>query len=295
MTLDTVAANQPPAQPTTTPLLEALKAEKSAQKDKEAILRNHAHYKDIASNVASAASRKEESKKKAAAAHTQPPKPAEPGTGKRAAKKAAAKASQQQVSGQSNTTTSKNTTQASAASSLPAKPQPSAPAPKPRRERATKNPSSAAPPPANAPSVPPPANSSATGSSDPISPPATSRSDVQPPAAASRRSRPVVGIASRQFEAALSGAVGRTSRRDREKEKDTGAAPVKSPKSSQAQIAATPLAPTILQRDAPAPKILSRPAQPSNDDPSGTPQEDTAGRGQRGRGRGRGGRGARGG
>ena len=46
-----------------TPLLDALKAEKSAQRDKEAIQRNHAHYKDAAH-----ASKKDESKKKAAAA-----------------------------------------------------------------------------------------------------------------------------------------------------------------------------------------------------------------------------------
>jgi len=45
-----------------TPLLDALKAEKSAQRDKEAIQRNHAHYKDAAH-----ASKKDESKKKAGA------------------------------------------------------------------------------------------------------------------------------------------------------------------------------------------------------------------------------------
>ncbi|KAJ8700820.1 hypothetical protein PTI98_003810 [Pleurotus ostreatus] len=55
-----IASTQPAPMPTTTPLLEALKAEKSAAKDREAILRNHAHYKEIAS-------RKEDAKKKAAA------------------------------------------------------------------------------------------------------------------------------------------------------------------------------------------------------------------------------------
>ncbi|TFY75793.1 hypothetical protein EWM64_g8219 [Hericium alpestre] len=49
--------------PTSTPLLEALKAEKSAQKDKEAIQRNHAHYKE-------AAAKKDDVKKKAAPAAT---------------------------------------------------------------------------------------------------------------------------------------------------------------------------------------------------------------------------------
>ena len=55
---------QPAPHPTTTPLLEALKAEKSAQKDKEAILRNHAHYKDPAALAAAAASTKKGDKKK---------------------------------------------------------------------------------------------------------------------------------------------------------------------------------------------------------------------------------------
>ncbi|KAJ8585624.1 hypothetical protein M405DRAFT_865257, partial [Rhizopogon salebrosus TDB-379] len=83
-----IAASQPPAPPMTTPLLEALKAEKSAQKDKETILRNHMHYKDSA---AGNASRKEEVKKKAPPATAAPQKP-EPGPAplSRKAKKAAA-------------------------------------------------------------------------------------------------------------------------------------------------------------------------------------------------------------
>ncbi|CAA7266188.1 unnamed protein product [Cyclocybe aegerita] len=54
-----IASTRPASPPKTTPLLEALKAEKSANKDKEAILRNHAHYNQIM--VPS--SRKEEKKK----------------------------------------------------------------------------------------------------------------------------------------------------------------------------------------------------------------------------------------
>ena len=46
-----------------TPLLDALTAEKSAQLDKEAIQRNHAHHKDAAH-----ASKNDESKNKAATA-----------------------------------------------------------------------------------------------------------------------------------------------------------------------------------------------------------------------------------
>lgn len=56
-----VAAAHPAPPPTTTPLLEALKAEKLAQKDKDTILRSHAHYKESA-----IAAKKEEAKKKVA-------------------------------------------------------------------------------------------------------------------------------------------------------------------------------------------------------------------------------------
>lgn len=42
--LSTVASTQPAPEPKTTPLLEALRADKLAQKDKETILKAHAHY-----------------------------------------------------------------------------------------------------------------------------------------------------------------------------------------------------------------------------------------------------------
>ena len=87
-----VAASQPPPRPTTTPLLEALKAEKSAQKDKEAILRNHAHYKDA---TATTSGKKEDAKKKAVVAAPAPavklPDPPTPSS-KKARKTAAQKA-----------------------------------------------------------------------------------------------------------------------------------------------------------------------------------------------------------
>jgi regulator of nonsense transcripts 3 len=90
-----VASTERPTMPTSTPLLDALKAEKSAQRDKEAIQRNHAHYKDAAQ-----ASKKDDSKKKAAAAAAAAsgtPEAKQGGDltaqlGKRAAKKAAAAA-----------------------------------------------------------------------------------------------------------------------------------------------------------------------------------------------------------
>ena len=43
-----VASAERPAMPTSVPLLNALEVEKSAPRDKEAIERNHPHYKDAA-------------------------------------------------------------------------------------------------------------------------------------------------------------------------------------------------------------------------------------------------------
>src|SRR5260221_6678833 len=88
-----VASTERPAMPTSTPLLDALKAEKSAQRDKEAIQRNHPHYKDAAQ-----ASKKDDSKRKAAAAASGATSEAKQGgdstapLSKRAAKRAAAAA-----------------------------------------------------------------------------------------------------------------------------------------------------------------------------------------------------------
>ncbi len=64
-----VASTERPAMPASTPLLDALEADKSAQRDKEAIQRNHSHYKDAAQ-----APKRDESKKKAAAAESKPRK-----------------------------------------------------------------------------------------------------------------------------------------------------------------------------------------------------------------------------
>jgi regulator of nonsense transcripts 3 len=80
--------------PASTPLLDALKAEKSAQRDKEAIQRNHPHYKDAVQ-----ASKREEFKKKAtatstAAADSKKSSESTAPMGKRAAKRAAAAAAQ---------------------------------------------------------------------------------------------------------------------------------------------------------------------------------------------------------
>ncbi|KAG1900207.1 Smg-4/UPF3 family-domain-containing protein [Suillus fuscotomentosus] len=285
-----IAASQPPAAPKTTPLLEALKAEKSAQKDKEAILRNHAHYKDI--SIASAA-RKEEVKKKAAvpatASQKQPEaKPAPPLS--RKAKKAAAAAAAAQQTGppaQTAQTTPAASKGASAGhANLPAKPPPQAPAvPRQRRSSQTRQ----QVPKVLAASLPP----------KPAVQPAPASAEAAPPAS-SRRGRPVVGLG-RHFEAALNGAVGPSGGKKREK--DAQPAPTREavqkdvpdkPKDTFASSSPSLAVPSILQRGdghAPGnPMIMQRP-QP-NQVPQSPPTADShVGRGgaqRRGRGRGRG-------
>ncbi|GLB39800.1 putative smg-4/UPF3 family protein [Lyophyllum shimeji] len=216
-----IAASQPTPPPKTTPLLEALKAEKTAHKDKEAILRNHAHYKDPA---ILAPPRKEELKKKGAP----PAKPAEPGPGtsKKAAKKQAAAASQAASSSAQKpppapATPAKTPAPANVTPKAPKQPRP----PKPAAQ--TKQPPGGAKP-------APPAPVIATSAALPVAlaaPGAASsaQAGASSPAAAppARRTRPVIGLASRQFEAALNGVgVGapggadRKSRRERERERE---------------------------------------------------------------------------
>ncbi|KAG2159546.1 Smg-4/UPF3 family-domain-containing protein [Suillus bovinus] len=285
-----IAASQPPAAPKTTPLLEALKAEKSAQKDKEAILRNHAHYKDI--SVASTI-RKEEVKKKApapaAASQKQPEvKPAAPLS--RKAKKAAAAAAAAQQSGSPAQTTPtippapKGTSAGHA--NLPAKPPPQAPA-APRQRPASQS-RQQAPKVLAAPLPPKPAVQ-----------PTPASAEVTPPAN-SRRGRPVVGLG-RQFEAALNGAVGPGGGKKREK--DTQPTPAseavqkdvaQKPKDILASSSSSPGVPSILQRGdghhTGNPTIMQRP-QPSHVPESPAATESHISRGgapRRGRGRGRG-------
>ncbi|OCH88706.1 hypothetical protein OBBRIDRAFT_757664, partial [Obba rivulosa] len=172
-TLETlIAATAPPPPPTTTPLLEALKAEKSAQKDKEAILRNHAHYKDhqiLA--AATGAAKKDDSKKKGAAPPSAPAahKSAEQPLSKKAAKKAAAaaKATQQQASTSGLSTPVKPAATPAPQGKQPASVQPSK-APRPPRERPPK------PAPAPAPATPAsePATSASSSGPQPTAAPA---------------------------------------------------------------------------------------------------------------------------
>ncbi len=133
-----VASTQPAPAPTTTPLLEALRAEKSAQKDKEAIQRNHAHYKDpavVGGVVATpGVSRKEDTKKKTAAAPL-PAKPTESQVPKKASRKAtaAAKAAQQEAKLSSSTAAWSKGPQQSTPTQATSKPTPSSPTPKASR------------------------------------------------------------------------------------------------------------------------------------------------------------------
>ncbi|KAG1761120.1 Smg-4/UPF3 family-domain-containing protein [Suillus occidentalis] len=284
------AASQPPAAPKTTPLLEALKAERSAQKDKEAILRNHAHYKDTS---AASTTKKEEVKKRAAAptaaSQKQPEvKPAAPLS--RKAKKAAAAAAAAQQSGSPALTAQTTPQPAKCASAghanLPAKPPPQAPA-TPRQRRSSQSRQQA--PKLLAAPLPP----------KPVVQPTPASAEATPPVS-SRRGRPVIGLG-RHFEAALNGAVGPSGGKKREK--DTQSAPTSEAvqkdvpsksKDTFASFSPSPSVPSILQRGdghSPGnPMIMQRP-QPSRVSESPAVIDPHIGRGaapRRGRGRGRG-------
>ncbi|KAI6020234.1 Smg-4/UPF3 family-domain-containing protein [Pisolithus microcarpus] len=239
-----VAAAQPAPPPTTTPLLEALKAEKLAQKDKETILRSHAHYKESA-----IAAKKEETKKKAAAvvqaqAATQATgatqKSANEGGGtpqpmskkSRKAAIAAQKAAAQDTHSPVRIAVKPSPSVASAAAPnvAPAPPTVS----RSHRDRPSKGQKAAAAasaqvrateiispaPPTSAPA------SLATEGGAPTTP------SLTPTPTPVRRGRPVVGIG-RHLEAALNGVVGgggeRKRRGEKEKEKEKEAGSVSSP------------------------------------------------------------------
>lgn len=287
-----IAASQPPAAPKTTPLLEALKAEKSAQKDKEAILRNHAHYKDIS---AASATKKEEGKKRAAAptaaSQKQPEvKPAAPLSrkAKKAAAAAAAAAAQQSASPAQTAQTIPHAAKGASTghATLPSKPPPQAPA-TPRQRRSSQS-RQQAPKVLTAPLPPKPAVQ-----------PAPAGSEAAPPAS-SRRGRPVIGLG-RHFEAALNGAVGPSGGKKREKDAQPAPTseavqkdvPGKS-KDTFASSSPSPAVPSILQRGDGHPHgnpmIMQRP-QPNRVPDSPAVIDPHIGRGaapRRGRGRGRG-------
>ncbi|KAJ7079765.1 Smg-4/UPF3 family-domain-containing protein [Mycena belliarum] len=202
-----IAASQPPPPPKTTPLLEALKAEKAAQKEKETVIRQIQQAK------------RAEAKKNA------PPSGA-PANGaplsKKAAKKAAAAAAAAQAQGQAPKPgvagPSKSTAQQAPpanGSAAPPRPPKAPKAMRPQQQSRVPGP----------PAVPTDVSVASAANAGPSG-------DVPgPPAAAPRRMRPVIGLASRQFEAALSGAgvsgtgaEQRKSRRERERERAAVAA-----------------------------------------------------------------------
>ena len=206
-----VASTQQPPQPKTTPLLEALKAEKSANKDKEAILRNHAHYKD---QIPGAIARKDDKKKVPPAVQAQ-----------KVAEGAAAAAGNKKAGGK------KQQVAPPAAASNQNKPGQVLPKPVGGNVPGPSNLGAKPPKPARAPRAPlppPQANKQQNvvvpiqtaipqqpGPSTPTQPPSDGATTPTP-----RRTRPVIGLASRQFEAALSGVAGGKSRRERERERE---------------------------------------------------------------------------
>ncbi|ETW77358.1 hypothetical protein HETIRDRAFT_436258 [Heterobasidion irregulare TC 32-1] len=317
--LDTlIASTQPVPMPKSTPLLEALKAEKSAQKDKEAILRNHPHYKDAA-----ALSKKEDAKRRGAV-----PAPAKqsdiPSAGSKKGSKKATSAAQKQTS--SSTSQPKNGSSPTTVPMTVSK----APPTGPKSGRSGR-------PQAQAQDTQPPRSPITPATTVATSVPSASISalpETAPPSTGSgatgRRPRPILGLASRQFEAALSGAgVSKPKReraaekdkgKDREKDKDKGVesrdpnedgakgkererrredrAEGKSTKQAKAEkTPAVPTVPAILHREGASqvtPRILTRPLDVEGNAVVPTPPsgaEGTRGRGfgkSRGRGRGRG-------
>jgi len=170
-----VASTQPVAQPKTTPLLEALKAERAATKDRESIIRSHAHYRDQGG-------KKEDGKVKGSASTKSLQ------ASKHTPKKGGAN--------QANTSAATPQARQKEITILPKQPA----ANPPKQPKSGKNPR---PPPANqakaSPAVPAAASApvAAAAGSGPSSAPA--------PAAPSKRGRPMIGLG-RQFEAALNGA-----------------------------------------------------------------------------------------
>ena len=199
-----VASTQPAPLPKTTPLLEALKAEKTAIKDKEAITRNHAHYKQV-----EVANHKEDRKKSSAATATVRSEAqvanASPAGGKKAAKKVQAQA-QAAASKASvpNKNVSTNVPLATHQTSLAGSPSSSSRPPKqPKALRPVQQgkPTSSAS--TSGTTATHNANTSSVASIDRAASASTPRPD-NPSSTPSRRTRPIIGIASRQFEAALS-------------------------------------------------------------------------------------------
>lgn len=236
-----VALAQPALQPKTTPLLEALKAEKSAVKEKEIIPRIQ---------IKESTNGKNDPKKKGGPTNQKLVE---------TPKKGASKAPPAPAP-----TTNANPKSAPKGAAAPS----NAPVKAPKAPRAMRN--------QQAPKVPAPLNTSVPPSVGTSSPSTNTAQSPPSPAAAPRRARPIIGLASRHFEAALNGAgVAPGERRPRrgEKEKDPGtskepaeakARPV-SPKKERGGRRGAPAnageasvkVPSILKRDSPKVTTLS--------------------------------------
>ncbi|KAF9448098.1 hypothetical protein P691DRAFT_801340 [Macrolepiota fuliginosa MF-IS2] len=225
-----IASARPASPPKTTPLLEALKAEKQAQKDKEAIIQNHPHYK--LNPPAPGAFRKEEKRKAARAEASGPP------AGKKGKKAAAAPPPPpKQIQIQTKPSTSGGSAHnVNIATPTPAKPQPSPS----RAGRAAKHAAkvvkeaNAAAASANATTTQAPVSKDVRAPSTHRAPDATPTVPLQVqditttatvPPVQPKRARPVLGLGSRHFEAALSGAGMTGERKRREKGKETLSTP----------------------------------------------------------------------
>ncbi|KAF8653644.1 hypothetical protein AX16_003796 [Volvariella volvacea WC 439] len=258
-----MASTRPPTPPKTTPLLEALKAEKSVQKDKEAILRNHAHYKDQVTIV----NRKDESKRKPGPPQKQveaanaSKKPGKKEKGPVQIAVPPAKAQQQHAGPQAkNAPVPAGPSAGAQPNSKP--PKPPKPPRAPRQNHQANAPSAAQ---GSSNTAPAPAQSaqSALASSVAVTNEAETPGGNAPPSAPSRRGRPVLGLGGRHFEAAMSGvgaAAGeRKSRRERQKEKE-------------AQAAASANGATQAQSDGPTAPAASTNDKPVREPP--TPKRD---------------------
>ena len=269
-----VAANQAPPMPKTTPLLEALKAEKSASKDKEAILRNHAHYKDpaiLASTNAlrgahvAAVSAKDEAGKKKGGPSTQPKEAASADVGKKGKKP---HVTQTAVAKQQHATAAAKKEHA--------------PSPKPSRAarqqaaaaRAAAAAQTAAQPQVRVsdsrPAEAPPVSASSSGegggaATTTPAPPASVAANVGAAVVASRRGRPIVGLGSRHLQAALSqvgAAAMERKRREREKDVSANAAEASAETGQGLELGVDDAIPTSPEPS--AGREISKPGSPSS-------------------------------
>jgi len=266
-----IASTQPAPEPKTTPLIEALIAEKAAQRDKEAILRNHAHYKDQSVINSAIPPSKREAKKKEVAKPTPPPE----------SSKKVKKAAQKQAKGATPQTPKSAPANASTPvpTVMPKVNPPPKPVKEPRKQSQKQEPQKQPPRPKPDPQPSDPPTQGNTSAA--TSTPGPSHSGQQ--SAAPRRNRPVLGVSSRQFEVALSSAGVKSKKKEKEKKDDARIDSKATEGKTREEAAKEKDPPPVSARiDDPAPAPLpatSGPPPPSHGRGSGR---------SRGRGRGRG-------